>query len=90
MRGWRDTRASASPGATVPDRLSVVGFDDIFIAAHTVPALTTLRMPINEIVNYAVARAVGLTREADDADREPSLQVFVPTLVIRDSTAPPA
>jgi len=82
--------AAHSLGATVPDRLSVVGFDDIFIAAHTVPALTTLRMPINEIVNYAVARAVGLTREADDADREPNLRVFGPTLIVRDSTAPPA
>jgi DNA-binding LacI/PurR family transcriptional regulator len=82
--------AAHSLGATVPDRLSVVGFDDIFIAAHTVPALTTLRMPINEIVNYAVARAVGLARDAADADREPSLKVFGPTLIIRDSTAPPS
>src|SRR6478752_443340 len=31
---------------TVPDELSVVGFDDLLLAAHTVPALTTLRMPI--------------------------------------------
>ena len=42
--------AAHSLGAIVPDRLSVVGFDDILIAAHTVPALTPLRMPINEIV----------------------------------------
>jgi DNA-binding LacI/PurR family transcriptional regulator len=82
--------AAHSLGAIVPDRLSVVGFDDILIAAHTVPALTTLRMPTKEIVNYAVARAVSLARDSDDTDREASLRVFVPTLVIRDSTAPPA
>ncbi len=50
--------AAHSLGATVPERLSVVGFDDILIAPHTVPALTTLRMPISEIVGHAVARAV--------------------------------
>ncbi len=80
--------AAHSLGATVPERLSVVGFDDILIAAHTVPALTTLRMPISEIVGHAVAEAVGLARDADAA-RGSSLTVFKPTLIIRDSTARP-
>jgi DNA-binding LacI/PurR family transcriptional regulator len=73
----------------VPDRLSVVGFDDILISAHTVPALTTLRMPITEIVAHAVGLAVGLARDAD-LPREPRLEIFEPSLVVRDSTAPPA
>ena len=81
--------AAHSAGATVPDRLSVVGFDDILIAAHTVPALTTLRMPISEIVSHAITRAVALARNPDAA-REPSLDVFKPALIVRDSTAPPA
>jgi DNA-binding LacI/PurR family transcriptional regulator len=81
--------AAHSVGATVPDRLSVVGFDDILIAAHTVPALTTLRMPISEIVGYAVAQAVSLAKDAAEGRREPGLTVFEPTLVVRDSTAPP-
>jgi DNA-binding LacI/PurR family transcriptional regulator len=76
-------------GATVPERLSVVGFDDIVIAAHTVPALTTLRMPISEIVRHAIDRAVALAHNAG-GPREPSLDVFKPTLIVRDSTAPPA
>ena len=82
--------AAHSLGATVPDRLSVVGFDDILIAAHTVPALTTVRMPITEIVGHAVAQAVGLVRDADGKRGEPTLTVFAPTLIVRDSTAPPA
>jgi DNA-binding LacI/PurR family transcriptional regulator len=82
--------AAHSLGVTVPDRLSVVGFDDILIAAHTVPALTTLRMPISEIVGHAVAQAVGLARDGEDGARGASLTVFEPTLIIRDSTAPPA
>jgi DNA-binding LacI/PurR family transcriptional regulator len=80
--------AAHSLGVTVPDRLSVVGFDDILIAAHTVPALTTLRMPISEIVRHAIDRAIALTRDPN-VDRGPSLDVFKPTLIVRDSTAPP-
>ena len=80
--------AAHSLGATVPDKLSVVGYDDILIASHTVPALTTLRMPISEIVSHAITRAVALARDPD-AVRGPSLEVFKPALIVRDSTAPP-
>jgi hypothetical protein len=81
--------AAHSLGATVPDRLSVVGYDDILIASHTVPALTTLRMPIAEIVAHAVALAVALAREPE-ASRVPALEVFKPSLIVRESTAAPA
>jgi DNA-binding LacI/PurR family transcriptional regulator len=80
--------AAHSLGATVPDRLSVVGFDDILIVSHTVPALTTLRMPIAEIVSHAVTQAVTLARDPEAA-RTPHLDVFEPELILRDSTAPP-
>jgi DNA-binding LacI/PurR family transcriptional regulator len=75
-------------GIPVPARLSVVGFDDILIAAHTVPALTTLRMPIAEIVGHGVAEAVALTRDPDRA-RHPTATVFPLPLIVRDSSAPP-
>jgi DNA-binding LacI/PurR family transcriptional regulator len=71
--------AAHSVGATVPDRLSVVGFDDILISGHTVPAF----------VSYAINLAVSMARDPD-AGREPSLEIFAPELIIRDSTAPPA
>jgi DNA-binding LacI/PurR family transcriptional regulator len=81
--------AAYSLGRPVPTRLSVVGFDDILIAAHTVPSLTTLRMPIAEMVNEGVELAIRLAREPD-APRGPRLQVFEPSLVVRQSTAPPS
>ena len=73
----------------VPDELSVVGFDDLLLAAHTVPALTTLRMPIAEIVGESVELAIALARDPE-ASREPRRTVFDPTLVVRQSTAPPS
>jgi DNA-binding LacI/PurR family transcriptional regulator len=81
--------AAYSLGRTVPTDLSVVGFDDLVLAAHTVPALTTLRMPIPEIVAEGVKLVVGLARDTS-ASREPRVTVFEPTLIVRQSTAPPA
>jgi DNA-binding LacI/PurR family transcriptional regulator len=81
--------AAYSLGRQVPSELSVVGFDDILIAAHTVRALMTLRMPIAEMVNEGVELAIQLAREPS-ASREPRIKVFEPSLVVRQSTAPPA
>jgi len=81
--------AAYSLGRIVPDQLSVVGFDDLLLAAHTVPALTTVRMPIAEIVRESVELAIALARDPA-ASRAPRVRVYEPTLVIRQSTAPPA
>jgi DNA-binding LacI/PurR family transcriptional regulator len=68
--------------------LSVTGFDDILIAAHTVPALTTIRMPIAEIVGEGVRLAIELARDPT-ASRAPRVTRFEPSLVVRRSTAMP-
>ena len=81
--------AAHNLGASVPERLSVVGFDDILIAAHTVPALTTLRMPIVEMVREAVGIAIDLARDPT-ASRAPRRIVFKPELVVRQSTGQPS
>ncbi|MFF5076415.1 LacI family DNA-binding transcriptional regulator [Actinoplanes sp. NPDC000266] len=81
--------AAHTLGVAVPAQLSVVGFDDILIAAHTVPALTTLRMPIAEIVGFGVSQAVSLARDPSSRP-EPGVTVFQLPLIVRDSTAPPA
>jgi DNA-binding LacI/PurR family transcriptional regulator len=81
--------AAYNEGRTVPNELSVVGFDDLHLAAYTVPALTTLRMPIAEIVGEGVELAIQLGRDAT-ASRAPRRKLFEPTLVVRQSTAAPA
>lgn len=76
-------RRLAERGVTVPDRVSVVGFDDMFGAQLCTPALTTLA----ERSEDAGARAVELLgRQAYQRVAEPG-QVLLPTqLVIRGST----
>ena len=75
-------------GRSVPNELSVVGWDDLTIAAYTIPGLTTLRMPTHDIVAEGVRLAVELARDAS-ASREPTVKFFEPTLIVRESTAPP-
>jgi len=75
-------------GRTIPSGLSVVGWDDLTIAAYTVPGLTTLRMPTNEIVAEGVRTAIQLARDSG-ASREPRVTYYEPTLIVRESTARP-
>jgi DNA-binding LacI/PurR family transcriptional regulator len=75
-------------GLSVPQDLSVVGFDDIPLAAYCTPALTTLAQPIPEIARAAVDGLLA------DMENGPTMvrsgTVFRPRLVVRDSSAPPA
>ena len=52
------------------------------------PALTTLRMPITEIVGEGVRQAIEFARDPS-CPREANVTLFEPTLVVRQSTAPP-
>jgi DNA-binding LacI/PurR family transcriptional regulator len=69
-----------SSGIAVPDDIAVIGFDDLPLARHTVPQLTTIRQDIalgaREMVARLMARLGG--------ERSPSL-VMPPELVIRAS-----
>ena len=81
-------------GVAVPDELSVVGFDDIPLAAMLTPALTTVAAPTAEAGAAAVDTLLGaMEREAAPGPQpqpEPELRRLPATLVVRDSTAPPA
>ena len=38
----------------VPERLKVIGFDDVFLATLTTPQLTTVHQPIKEMAEIAI------------------------------------
>jgi LacI family transcriptional regulator len=76
-------QAARQLGVRVPEELSVVGFDDFQIASQLWPTLTTVRTPTREIGRLAVERLMG----REDDGRDPKDQL--PSLVVRESTAPP-
>jgi len=79
-------RAAQARGLSVPDELSVVGFDDTEEAAIVTPALTTVRQPLAEMGRMAVSLLVRLL----DQQRVEALRIELATrLIVRNSTAPP-
>jgi len=70
-------------GLRVPEDVSVVGFDDIRIAVHNNPRLTTVRQPLEKMGEIA-ARTL-LNRIEGHEDWIPEI-VIEPELVVRDST----
>lgn len=76
--------AARAEGLRMPDRFSLAGFDDIFSAELAVPALTTIRAPLDRIGAVAMEMLVD-----DKRNRVPTLVTLPTTLVVRESTAPP-
>ncbi|MFC4947979.1 LacI family DNA-binding transcriptional regulator [Pseudonocardia sp. GCM10023141] len=77
--------AARELGIAVPAALSVAGFDDLPVSGDTVPALTTVRVPFEELGRRAGRIAMG----ADAA--QPGSTITVRTeLIVRDSVHHPA
>ena len=70
-------------GISIPDDVSVIGFDDIPLAAQMPVPLTTIRQPMDELG----AAAAELLLSGADAPTQH--QTFSPVLTIRESTAKP-
>jgi LacI family transcriptional regulator len=72
-------------GVAVPGEISITGFDDLPLARHLLPALTTMHVPSSEMgraaADYLLKRLAGETPvAATDLDVE---------LIVRGTTAPP-
>ena len=70
-------RCCATPGATVPDDVAVVGFDDIEAASHASPPLTTVAQDVERA--SAAAMAELLLEQLGGAEPSPVREVILPT-----------
>jgi GntR family transcriptional regulator of arabinose operon len=77
-------RAAQQAGLRIPEDLSVVGFDNLELAEHVVPRLTTVHQDTALMGREAVRRLLALI----EGDRPQQIYTLLPTrLVIRESTA---
>lgn len=79
-------RAAREIGLRIPDDLSVVGFDDLPVAAWMDPPLTTVHQPLTEMAVLATELALALGR--GESVSQTGLEVAT-KLTVRASTAPP-
>ncbi|MEU1192006.1 LacI family DNA-binding transcriptional regulator [Streptomyces sp. NPDC005859] len=80
-------RALLDAGRRIPEDVSVVGLDDVPVAAYVSPPLTTVRQPFEATAQDGLKRLVHAI-ENPDADPIPEQDPPV-DLVVRSSTAPP-
>ncbi|HEX6355674.1 LacI family DNA-binding transcriptional regulator [Actinophytocola sp.] len=80
-------QAAREAGLRIPTDLSVVGFDDLPVAALTDPPLTSVHQPLVEMAVAATELALALGRGERPAQTGLELAT---TLTVRNSTAPPA
>ncbi|MFC4243235.1 LacI family DNA-binding transcriptional regulator [Gryllotalpicola reticulitermitis] len=79
--------AARERGVIIPDQLSVIGFDDLPVAAWVGPPLTTVRQPTAEMAEQATRLVLG-SRDASAGTQQLRLDLAT-ELIPRDSTAPP-
>ena len=78
-------RALRQRGKKVPQDVSVIGYGDSPLMAHTDPPLTTVRQPMLSMGTFAAHALINRIQGNDAVDGE---SLFPPELVIRSSTAP--
>ncbi len=78
-------RAVRELGLSIPEDVSVVGYDDIPLAQWLGPSLTTVRQPLREMAATATQMVLSLAA----GERPANLRIDLATeLVVRESTAP--
>ena len=81
-------KAARAAGLSVPGDLSVVGFDDVPLAAMLEPPLTTVAQPVAEMATWAVERISERIEAFDRGEPPPGPEVVEMgcRLVVRSST----
>jgi LacI family transcriptional regulator len=78
-------KAAQNLGKRVPEELSIIGYDDTYIAANTHPALTTM-----QVDTVAMGRAAVhlLSLRIDNPESARMTLTIHPTMVVRESVMP--
>ena len=77
--------ASAAAGLKVGRDFSVIGFDDVAGARHTLPPLTTVAVYPRELGRRSAA---ALLRRVADPSEPPEQEILAPSLVVRGTCGP--
>jgi LacI family transcriptional regulator len=80
-------RAFQEAGLNVPEDVSVIGFDDIVSATLCIPALSTVRQPLQKMGRIAAEMLLDRLEERGEFRAEIAVE---PELVVRKSTGPAA
>jgi LacI family transcriptional regulator len=80
-------RAARQLGLDIPGDVSVIGYDNLPVAAWVGPSLTTVSQPLRDMAGTATRMLLDLARGVELATSRVDL---VTELVVRESTAPPA
>ncbi len=79
-------KAAAEMGIRIPEDISIVGFDDIPLAHHFIPELTTVSQQANELGRTAV----NVLKAMMNKEKVKKLTSLEPQLIVRQSTGKPA
>ena len=78
-------RAVMERGLSIPEDISIIGYDDLEIAAYLMPALTTVRQPSFDL---GLNAAEVLIDHLENKAAMPPVIQLTPELVVRDSVKP--
>ncbi len=76
-------------GIKVPEKISVATFNDTPITANTIPPLTTMRVPIEQMAYKAADELLNLLGQPHDRNEQQTLPMLASELILRSSTSPP-
>lgn len=81
-------RAIHESGLTVPEDISVIGYDDMSWVCHLTPPLTTMHVPSVEMGQRAVQRLISLAESRRRGETEDPVAIQMPVhLVVRGSVS---
>ncbi|MFJ5160178.1 LacI family DNA-binding transcriptional regulator [Pantoea sp. NPDC088449] len=77
-------KALAQHQMAVPAQVAVIGFDDIPLAPFTIPALSSVKMPVTEMIQETIERLIAML----DGGEMRNDKMFSGELIVRESMGP--